>query len=222
MRSIYRGRRDAGRVLAQALADYRGRDDLVVLALPRGGVPVAYEIAQALEAPLDLLIVRKLGVPGHEELAMGAIASGGARVLNEQVIRQLNIDPAALERVEHAEREELRRREWAYRGDRSPADVRGRCVVLVDDGLATGASMFAAVAAVRQLKPAEIVVAVPVAPEQTIRSLEQVVDDVVCPSQPEPFYGVGAWFDDFSQTTDDEVRDLLARAWRSKAARGPT
>lgn len=216
MRSIYRDRREAGRVVADAMSGYRGRDDLLVLGLPRGGVPVAFEIAEALDAPLDLLIVRKLGVPGHEELAMGAIASGGARVLNEQVITPLEISPEALERVEAREREELTRRERAYRGDRPEPEVAGRCVVLVDDGLATGASMFAAVAAARQLKPAQLVVAVPVAPESTIRSLVQLVDDVICPSQPEPFYGVGAWYDDFSQTSDDEVRALLERAWSSE------
>jgi len=217
MQPIYQNRRDAGRVLTSAMEHFKGRNDLLVLALPRGGVPVAFEIADAFGAALDLLIVRKLGVPGHEELAMGAIASGGARVLNEQVIGPMNISPEALQRVEQAEREELVRRERAYRGERPPAEVAGRCAILVDDGLATGASMFAAVAAVRQLKPAELVVAVPVAPPSTVQSLKELVDEVVCPSQPEPFYGVGAWYQDFAQTSDDEVRHLLDLAWDPQA-----
>ncbi len=206
-------RKTAGRELAAALAHYRGRPKLIVLALPRGGVPVAAEIAEALAADLDLMLVRKLGMPGHEELAMGAIASGGARVLNEDIIRHGGVDEDALARVTDQENRELARREQAYRGDRPWPALAGSTVILVDDGLATGATMRAAVAAVRQFHPREIVVAVPVAPPDTIAHLRGEVDEVVCLATPEPFVAIGNWYRVFDQTTDDEVRTLLARFW---------
>jgi putative phosphoribosyl transferase len=209
----FRNRIDAGRQLADALADYRGRTDLLVLGLPRGGVPVAFEIAQALGADLDVLIVRKLGYPGQEELAMGAIASGGIRVLNEA----MGVSEAIIEEVTKRELEELHRRERAYRGERPFPKLEGRTVILVDDGLATGATMRAAVAAVRQRNPEEIVVAVPVAPEGTVSQLREEADDVVCLLTPEMFFGIGQFYDDFSQTTDDVVEGLLERAWTRPA-----
>jgi predicted phosphoribosyltransferase len=208
----FRDRHDAGRVLAARLAEYANTPDVTVLALPRGGVPVAFEVARALNAPLDVFLVRKLGVPGHEELAMGAIASGGTRVLNDDVIRQLDIGEDAIDRVARRERQELERREHAYRGDREPLVLRDRIVILVDDGLATGASMRAAAAAVRQEGPKEIVVAVPAAAPETCDDLRAEVDRVICAITPERFMAVGMWYEDFSQTTDAEVRDLLARA----------
>ncbi len=186
--------------------------DVLVLALPRGGVPVAYEVARALGAPLDVFVVRKLGVPGHEELAMGAVATGGVRVLNEDVVRGLRIPDPVIDAVTAVEREELERRERLYRGDRPSPDVRGRTVILVDDGLATGATMHAAIKALRQQQPARIVVAVPTAAPETCAALRREVDDVVCAITPEPFYSVGLWYEDFSQTSDEEVRELLARA----------
>jgi predicted phosphoribosyltransferase len=207
---IFRDRTEAGRVLAERLAQYAGRPDLIVLALPRGGVPVAYEVARALHAPLDVFLVRKLGVPGHEELAMGAVATGGVRVLNEQVVRALRIPDAAIETVARREQQELARRERLYRGDRPPPDVRGKTVILVDDGLATGATMLAAVRALRQQQPARIVVAVPIASRETCELLREEVEDVVCAVTPEPFRAVGLWYEDFSQTADEEVRELLA------------
>ena len=213
--SHFRDRHDAGEQLARALQRYAGRDDVVVLGLPRGGVPVAYEVARALGAPLDVFLVRKLGMPGHEELAMGAIATGGVRVLNPQVTVGYGIPDAAIERVAATELEELRRREREYRGDLPPPDVRGRTAILVDDGLATGASMRAAVEALKQLGPAEVVVAVPVAAPETCDLLRPHVSDVVCAHTPVPFRAVGLWYDDFSQTSDDEVRSLL-RAMRGK------
>ena len=208
----FRDRRDAGRQLASWLADYAHRPDVLVLALPRGGVPVAYEIARALEVPLDVALVRKLGVPGHEELAMGAIASGGVRVVDPEVIRAADVTPEELETVTTAERQELERRETRYRGGRPPASATGRTVILVDNGLATGATMRAAIAALRDQHPARIVVAVPVAPPQTCAEFRAVANDVVCASTPEPFYAVGLWYNDFGQTTDEEVGDLLARS----------
>ena len=213
----YRDRHDAGRRLAEALAAYAGRPDVVVLALPRGGVPVGYEVARALGAPLDVFLVRKLGVPGHEELAMGAIASGGVRVLNPSVLRMVPVPPDEIDRVARAEQAELERRAAAYRGGRPPPDVRGKTAILVDDGLATGASMRAAAEAVRALEPAEVVVAVPVAAGETCDQFRGTVDAVVCAHTPEPFYAVGLWYQDFSQTTDDEVRELLARARDERA-----
>jgi putative phosphoribosyl transferase len=208
----FRNRREAGRALASRLSRYAGRPDVVVLALPRGGVPVAFEVAQALGTPLDVFLVRKLGVPGHEEVAMGAIASGGVRVLNDDVIRLVGIPMSAVEAVAAREGEELRRREMAYRGSRPAAPVADRTVILVDDGLATGASMKAAVAALRRERPASIVVAVPIAAAETCQEFRQEVEDVVCAVTPEPFMAVGAWYEDFSQTTDAEVRQLLDEA----------
>jgi predicted phosphoribosyltransferase len=208
----FRDRREAGRELAARLERYAGREDVLVLALPRGGVPVAYEVARALDAPLDIFLVRKLGVPGHEELAMGAIASGGVRVLNQSVIDALGIAPEDVEAVARAEGQELRRRLRAYRGDRPPPEVRDRVVVLVDDGLATGSSMRAAVAALRRQGPAWVVVAVPVGAPSTCAALAEEADEVVCARTPEPFYSVGLWYADFTQTTDEEVRELLGRA----------
>jgi putative phosphoribosyl transferase len=212
--ALFKDRRDAGKQLAQELSAYAGRSDVIVLALPRGGVPVAYEVARALNAPLDIFIVRKLGLPGHEELAIGAIASGGIQVLNEDIVRALNIPQAMIDAVAKRELQELERRERAYRGNRPPPDVHGHTVILVDDGLATGASMRAAVAALRAQNPARIVVAVPTAAPETCEAFESEVDEIVCAMTPEPFYGVGRWYEDFSQTTDEEVRALLEEAAR--------
>ncbi len=209
---VFRNRRDAGRALGTELGAYTGRDDVVVLGLPRGGVPVAFEVAVALDAPLDVFLVRKLGAPGQEELAMGAIASGGVRTLNPAVIESLRISPEEIDRTARSEERELRRREISYREDRPPLDLSGRIVILVDDGLATGSSMRAAVEAVRKLAPERIVVAVPVAPPSTAREMRRVADDVVCVATPEPFYSVGRFYEEFEQTTDEEVRDLLRRA----------
>ena len=210
--SRFRDRAQAGQRLADALSAYRSRSNLLVLALPRGGVPVGFEVARELGAPLDLFLVRKLGVPGHEELAMGALASGGIRVLNEEVVRSLAIDEGAIDEVARREERELARREREYRGDRAEPVIRGRTVIVVDDGLATGSTMRAAVAALRTQQPAELVVAVPVAAAETCDALRGMVDAVVCVTTPEPFRAVGLWYEDFSQTTDAEVRELLARA----------
>jgi putative phosphoribosyl transferase len=212
--SRFRNRSDAGRVLAAKLAAYAKRPDVIVLALPRGGVPVAVEVAQALETPLDVFLVRKLGVPGHEEYALGAIATGGVRVINQDVVRGLRIPPATIDAIAVREQQELERRERLYRGDRPGPDVRGRTVILVDDGLATGATMYAAVKALRQQGAGRVVVAVPIAPPETCEELRKAVDDIICAVTPEPFHAVGLWYEDFSQTTDDEVRDLLARSTR--------
>jgi predicted phosphoribosyltransferase len=209
---IFADRREAGRFLASRLTEYADHPDVLVLALPRGGVPVAFEVARALHAPLDVFSVRKLGLPGYEELAMGAIASGGVRVLNEDVVRALRIPENFIDAVAATEQRELERRERLYRGDRPPSDVRGRTVILVDDGLATGSTMRAAVVALRQRGAARIVVAVPVGAPETCAEFEQEADDVICARTPEPFYAVGLWYGDFSQTTDEEVRDLLERA----------
>jgi len=211
----FRDRTEAGRLLAERLRHYAGRDDVVVLGLPRGGVPVAYEVARELGAPLDVFVVRKLGVPGHEEFAFGAIATGATRVLNKEVIERLELPPEWIEAIDAKERRELERRERAYRGDRPPADLAGRTVILVDDGLATGSTMLAAVQAVRQDDPAKVVVAVPVADPEVCAGLEAVADEVVCALTPKPMRAVGAWYEDFSQTSDDEVRQLLARARRA-------
>lgn len=213
----FRDRRDAGSRLAARLGAYANRPDTLVLALPRGGVPVAYEVARALGAPLDVFLVRKLGIPGHEEVAMGAIASGGVQVLNDEVVRGLRIPDEVIDQVAAREAQELARRERLYRGDRPPPDVRGRTVILVDDGLATGATMLAAVRALQQEQPARIVVAVPAASPETCEALKAEVDDVVCAITPEPFHAVGLWYEHFAQTTDDEVRDLLARGAREVA-----
>lgn len=212
---IFRDRRDAGRRLAEALEKYRG-EDVVVLALPRGGVPVGYEIAEALGAPLDVFLVRKLGVPGHEELAMGAIASGGVRIINRDVVEAIGIADWEIDAAAGREGQELERREKAYRGDRPAPDLTGKTAILVDDGLATGASMRAAVKALRNMKPARIVVAVPTAAPETCRAFEAEVDEVICAITPEPFWAVGAWYEDFTQTTDEEVRDLIDRAGKRR------
>ncbi len=208
----FRDRYEAGRLLARGLARYRHDPRLLVLGLPRGGVPVAYEIAQALGAPLDVFIVRKLGVPGQEELAMGAIATGGVRVLNEDVVDYLSIPDDIVDEVAAREQRELERRMRLYRGNQPPPAIEGRTVILVDDGLATGATMRAAVAALRQQRPARLVVAVPTAAAETCAALRDAVDDILCAITPEPFDGVGRWYEDFGQTGDDEVRGLLARA----------
>jgi putative phosphoribosyl transferase len=209
----FANRRDAGRKLASVLPGYANRDDVVVLALPRGGVPVGFEVARALRAPLDVFLVRKLGVPWHPELAMGAIASGGVRVLNDDVVEMLGVSPAEIDAVADDEARELERREHQYRGDRGTAEISGRTVILVDDGLATGASMRAAVLAVRISRPARVVIAVPVASAQTCRELraDESVDDVVCVLSPDDFAAVGHWYDDFAQVSDDDVHALLAR-----------
>lgn len=218
MAERFRDRTDAGRLLAEKLAAYAHRPDVMVLALPRGGVPVAYEVARALGAPLDVFLVRKLGLPGHEELAMGALASGGVRVLNDQVVRALRIPDYVIDAVAAWENQELARRERLYRGDRPPPDVRGRTVILIDDGLATGATMLAAVKALRQLQPVRIVVAVPTAAPDTCEMLRAEVDEVICAITPEPFHAVGLWYEDFSQTTDEEVRELLAQSANANRA----
>lgn len=206
----------AGRALAGLLADHGGPDTRV-LALPRGGVPVAYEIAEALESPLDLLLVRKLGVPGHSELAMGAIASGDVRVFNEDILRSLGIGEVAIEAVERREAEELARRERVYRGDRPALDLQGKRVILVDDGIATGATMRAAVQAVRQMGAARVTVAAPVSAPETLAILRQEADEVVCPFTPDPLWAIGRWYREFPQTSDEEVIELLRRAWQRQA-----
>ncbi|HZP43398.1 MAG TPA: phosphoribosyltransferase family protein [Candidatus Binatia bacterium] len=208
----FRDRADAGRALAARLARYAGRPDVLVLGLPRGGVPVAFEVARALGAPLDVFVVRKLGVPGHEELAMGALASGGVRVLNAEIVSGLGVSEEEIAAATAREAEELARRERAYRGDAPPLDVAGKTAILVDDGLATGATMHAAVAALRQRAPARIVVAVPTAAPDTCAEFRAAVDEVECVMTPEPFVAVGLWYTHFEATTDDEVRALLARA----------
>jgi putative phosphoribosyl transferase len=225
-RTVFRDRVEAGDELAGRLGHYAGRagappagaSDVLVLALPRGGVPVGARVAQALGAPLDVFVVRKLGVPGHEELAMGAIASGGVRVHNEEVVRKLHIDDATIQRVAAAEEQELARRERSYRGQRPPPELTGRVVILVDDGLATGSTMRAAVAAARRLGPARVVVAVPTAPASTCQQLRGAADEVVCATTPRPFRAVGYSYRSFPQTTDEEVRELLRAAW---TAAGP-
>jgi putative phosphoribosyl transferase len=212
MEGAFPDRAEAGRFLATKLSKYSGRDDVIVLGLPRGGVPVAYEVARALRVPLDVFIVRKLGVPGFEELAVGAIASGGVRVLNEDVVRALPNANEIIEAVTKRETAELERREQEYRDGRPAPDLQGKTVILIDDGLATGATMRAAVKALRQRGVAKIVVAVPVGPPDTCREFEDEADEVVCASVPEFFQAVGQYYEDFSQTSDEEVRDLLARA----------
>jgi predicted phosphoribosyltransferase len=209
---IFHDRADAGRALAQHLARYAARSDITVLGLPRGGVPVAFEVAAALGAPLDVFVVRKLGTPGQRELAMGAIASGGVRVLNDEVVTSLGIRPETIDAVAQSELHELERRERAFREGRPPADIKNRVAILVDDGLATGATMRAAIEAVRQLEPKRVVVAVPVGARDTCEELGRLADEVVCASMPVPFSAVGQWYADFQQTSDDEVRALLRRA----------
>lgn len=214
---VFRDRRDAGRFLAGLLEHYKNRSEVLVLALPRGGVPVGYEVATELGVPLDIFLVRKLGVPGYDELAMGAIATGGVIVLNDDVIRDLGIRPEVVQSIAGEQGRELQRRERAYREGRPPPDISGKVVILVDDGLATGSSMRAAVDGLRLLHPARIVVAVPAAPEATCRELSAVVEEAVCATTPSPFFAVGHSYADFTQTTDDEVRELLrasAARWR--------
>ena len=212
-RTVFSDRAEAGDVLAARLGHLAGRPDLLVLALPRGGVPVGARVARALRAPLDVFVVRKLGVPGHEELAMGAIAGGGVRVRNQEVTSRLGLDDAVIDRVAEAEELELARRERSYRADRPAPDLAGKVVVLVDDGLATGSTMRAAVAAARAAGPARIVVAVPTAPASTCERLRREADEVVCASTPRPFRAVGYSYRSFPQTTDEEVRELLRAAW---------
>jgi putative phosphoribosyl transferase len=212
IRPLFRDRTDAGRVLAADLAAYAGRTDIIVLALPRGGVPVAYEVARALGAPLDVFLVRKLGLPGQEEFAMGAIASGGIRLINEQVVKAYGISDAEVEAIAAAEQRELERRERSYRDRRPLTELAGRTVILIDDGLATGFTMRAAVLAIRQEAPARIVVAVPVAAAETCDEFRGIVDDIVCSETPEPFQAVGIWYEDFTQTTDAQVHELLSVA----------
>jgi len=212
MSARFRNRQEAGERLAHELERFAGRGDLIVLALPRGGVPVGYEIAARLHVPLDVFVVRKLGVPGREELAMGAVAPGGVRVLDDIIIREARVSPQDIERITTLERAELERRERRYRGNRAFPNIANKTVILVDDGLATGSSMRAAVHAVRKLSPSDIVVAVPVAAAETCEAFRDIVDEVVCAETPEPFGAVGFWYEDFSQTSDEEVHDLLERA----------
>lgn len=207
--ALFRDRKDAGRKLAEQLSQYAEDENVLVLGLPRGGVPVAHEVAKSLDSEMDIFLVRKLGVPGHEELAMGAIASGGVRVVNDTVVDALDIPQRVIDAVAAEEQEELERRERAYRGDRPAPRMAGRTVILVDDGLATGASMRAAVVGLRAQNPAKVVAAVPTAAPETCEMFEGEVDEMVCAATPQPFYGVGHWYRDFSQTTDDEVRALL-------------
>jgi putative phosphoribosyl transferase len=212
MKTQFFNRTEAGQFLAENLSAYANRDDVLVLALPRGGVPVAAEVAKRLNVPLDVFVVRKLGLPDQPELAMGAIATGGVRVLNRDVVESFGIPEIVIDAVAAAEQEELARRERAYRDDRSTPTVQGKTVILVDDGIATGSTMLAAVAAVRQLDAARIVVAAPVIAGSTYYQIRRAADDVAAVMVPGNFYGVGQWYEDFSQTTDDEVRNLLARA----------
>ena len=215
---LFRDRLDAGHNLAEGLSQYANRSDVIVLALPRGGVPVGFAVAQDLKAPLDIFLVRKLGVPCQEELAMGAVASGGLRALNDDVLRELGIPQDVIDKVAERESAELERRERLYRGERPPPEVKGKVIVLVDDGLATGSSMLAAVRALRLKSPAEVVVAVPVGAAPTCDLLRGEADKVVCAATPEHFVAVGQWYDDFSQTTDDEVRRLLQTARSTNVA----
>jgi len=212
----FANRTDAGRKHATKLLDYVNCPNVVVLALPRGGVPIAYELARALHAPLDVFLVRKLGVPGNEELAMGAIATGGVRVLNSEAISCWDLSESIIDEIAKREQKELERRERLYRGNRPALDISGRTVILVDDGLATGATMRAAALALRQMRPLKIVVAVPVAPLETCEAFRNEVEEVICAITPEPFIAVGAWYSDFSQTSDEEVRKLLKQASRDQ------
>jgi putative phosphoribosyl transferase len=218
----FAGRKEAGRLLAEKLQAYSGRKDVIVLALPRGGVPVGYEIAHTLHVPLDVLIVRKLGVPFQPELAMGAIASGGVRVLNSDLIRELGIDATTIEEATHFARRELERREIAYRGNRPAANLHDKTVLLVDDGLATGATMHAAMKAVQQLGAARVVIVTPVAPPEVAREFQSQADEFCCLSTPSPFYAIGAWYEDFSQVDDDHVRNLLNPKASPTAAKSQT
>jgi predicted phosphoribosyltransferase len=211
---IFQNRAEAGQQLASHLGKYANREDVIVLGVPRGGVPIAFEVARTLNLPLDIFVLRKLGLPGHEEVAFGAIGSGGVRVLDRQIVESAGLSQLVIEFVTRAERAELARREQIYRGGRPPLDVRGKTVILVDDGIATGSSLRAGVHAVRQMQPAAIVIAVPVAPRSTVNRLRREVDDLVCVEPAERFYGVGQFYRDFSQVSDDEVNALLASAYR--------
>jgi putative phosphoribosyl transferase len=212
MSKLFHDRTEAGQVLADLLREYAGRKDVLILALPRGGVPVAFEVAQALDAPLDIFVVRKLGLPSNEELAMGALASGNIRVLNDEVVQSFGISERTIETVAEKEQVELERRERLYRGDSGLPSIRGKTILLVDDGVATGSTMRAAVAAIRRQHPAQIIVAVPVAPPSTCDTLRTEADQVVCVATPEPFYAVGQWYRVFDQTTDRQVRELYERS----------
>jgi len=216
----FRDRNEGGQVLAQKLSHYRDHSDAVVLALPRGGVPVGYQVARALNAPLDVFIVRKLGVPGHEEYAMGAIASGGITVMNPDAAR-VPIPQSAIDEIVNREQHELQRRERLYRGNRAPIDIAARIAIVVDDGLATGSSMHAAVAAIRKKNPARLVVAVPVAAPEACQDFENEADEVVCALTPQPFQAVGLWYQDFDQTRDEEVQALLEAARAREASSAP-
>lgn len=218
---LFADRAQAGQLLAKALGKYAGRNDVIVLALPRGGVPVGYEVAKQLHAPLDVMVVRKLGVPGWEELAMGAIASGGVRVINEEVVRSSNIRPESIERVAAAELQELQRRETAYRGHTGAPEVRGKTVILVDDGIATGSTIRAAVEALRQQGPAKIVIAVPTAAPDSCERLAPLVDELVALMRPFYFHAVGQWYENFQQTTDAEVRQLMTEACEAGGGAAP-
>jgi predicted phosphoribosyltransferase len=208
----FRNRGEAGQVLARCLQQYKNQQDVLILGLPRGGVPVAYQVARELNAPLDVFIVRKLGVPGHEELGMGAIATGGVRILHEGIIRELGISRQTVDAVSESEQAELERRNRLYRGDRPAPAIKDQTVVIVDDGLATGSTMKAAIQAVRQQAPRRLIVAVPTAPADTCEQLKEFADEVVSALTPDPFFAVGGSYADFSQTTDEEVRDLIASA----------
>lgn len=211
----FRNRAEAGKLLATKLAGYANRQDVLLLGLPRGGIPVAYEVARALAVPLDVLVVRKLGVPGEEELAMGAIAPGGTRVLNEDVVRLRDIPWTVIEAVTHKEQAELERRIRTFRGNQPPLAIEGRVVILIDDGIASGATMRAAISAVRRQRPARLIVAAPVAAAQTCAEIRREVDEVICVLEPDDLWGVGAWYDRFPQLDDEEVQALLARAWKA-------
>jgi len=215
---IFTNRQEAGRVLAGRLEKYANREDVIVLGVPRGGISVAFEVAKALQAPLDIFVLRKLGVPGHEELAFGAIGSGGVRVLNADVVNKLGVSELEIAAATKEETRELKRREHLYRGTRPPLNVQGYTVILVDDGIATGASLRAAIQAIRKLKPTALVVATPVGPSSTLHSLGHEVDELVCAEIPEPFFGVGQFYGDFSQVSDEEVIGLLERAQHPRAA----
>lgn len=212
MTDLYQNRNDAGKILASMLAHYANRQDVLVLALPRGGVPVAFEIAKTLNAPLDVFIVRKLGLPGHAELAMGAIASGGTTVFNQDVLDDFQIDERTIQEVTIKELTELNRRESLYRGEKAFPSLKNKTIILVDDGIATGATMRAAILALRQLKPEAIVIAVPVSAKSTIDTLQKLVDEFICPLRPLHFHAVGAWYEQFPQTQDEEVHALLHEA----------
>ncbi len=213
---IFENRQEAGRRLASNLAKFKNRDDVIVLGVPRGGVPIAFEVATRLNLPLDVFVLRKLGVPGQEELAFGAIGSGGVRVLNPDILQHCGISDLDIAAVTKLERQELERRERLYRGSRPLLDMRGKTVILIDDGIATGSSILAAVRAIKQMSPAAIVIATPVAPERTCNRLRHEVDELICLEMPEPFYGVGQFYEDFSQVSDEEVNELLDHASRKR------